>query len=89
MNEIIAEINALSHEISGAELSGDDAAAIRLLRAKIKLHRALLRRRRMIRVLAFAQRFTHSPRLARALLRLAAHIGNPKRKQERNTKHGY
>ena len=89
MNGLIAEINALGHEISAAELDGDDDLVIRLCREKIALHRRLLWRRRMIRALTFAQRFTHSPRLALALLRLAAHIGNPKRKQERKTKHGY
>jgi len=86
MNGLIAEINALGHEISAAELDGDDDLVIRLCREKIALHRRLLWRRRMIRALTFAQRFTHSPRLARALLRLAGRIGNPKRKQERKTK---
>jgi len=51
MNKLIAQINALGHEISAAEMRGDDAAVIHLCREKIGLHRRLLWRRRMIRAL--------------------------------------
>jgi len=64
MKKLIAEINALSHEISQAELVGDDALVIGLCREKIGLHRRLLWRRRMILALVFAQRFTHWPHVS-------------------------
>jgi hypothetical protein len=84
MNRLIAEINALGHEISQAELVGNDVGVIRLLREKIGLHRVLLRRRRTQNLITLALRVTDKcfgarhNLLAIPLLKWAARIAKSK-----------